>query len=110
MARPLPLQRSGPTIERRDERRVSFPRLRQMRPVTDDPEKPGRATWVRYHDLGPRGISFWSTTPPETDWVLLSIEENEPRQLVAEIRHRTQLGCTREPLYLVGCRVLGTYE
>ncbi|MBS0210796.1 MAG: hypothetical protein JSS27_17785 [Planctomycetes bacterium] len=94
--------------ERRADRRLSYPQPSCLRTLSADPAAPTQATWVRCHDLGPRGISFWASEAPAGEHVLLQIEASETEQLVAEVRHATPVTCSREPMFLIGCQVIGT--
>jgi hypothetical protein len=65
----------------------------------------------RLHDLCNEGFSYWGTEVPRGDRVVLATETSGGYvELLAEVCHISEVTCMSTPLYLVGCRVLGTRD
>ena len=98
----------GLAYDRREYPRSEFAVQQPVAPVPlECPPSELQFRLRRCHDLGVGGFSYWSCELPPTEHVVLATESSDGYvELVADVRHCTEVTCLRAPLYLVGCRVV----
>ncbi len=93
--------------DRRQHSRQPYPQRQWLNacPEADD----GLAAWreVRCHDLSAEGFSFWYSAAPQSSHLVLSLGESGTEvDVLAEVKHTTEVSCLQDHLYLVGCQIL----
>lgn len=108
VALPVSFRYSGP--ERRAEPRASCPSRERLMPRRVNESRPGdEHPWqtLRAHDLSAHGLSFWTSAPPASVRYLWQQADDASTTMLLEVRHCTVLHVLRDPVFLVGCRVVG---
>ncbi|HEX3871024.1 MAG TPA: hypothetical protein VHV77_11340 [Pirellulales bacterium] len=98
---------SSRNVERRAHARHLYG-MQQPIAATENPKTMAPFRQRRCHDLSFAGFSYWTAEPPTGEQVVLAAGANDGYiELVAEVRHATEVSCLRSPVYLVGCEIVG---
>ena len=93
--------------DRRQHARAPYPQRQWLntRPDADDDASAWRE--VRCHDVSAEGFSYWSSIRPHSSHLVLSLGESGSEvDIVAEVKHATEVSCLQDDLFLIGCRIL----
>ncbi len=106
--RPFSVIPQGPTGDRRQRTRRSFPYVQMIAPmIAGEMPEEHRFRPVRCRDISPSGFSYLSPTPPDFQDLMVALGgQSTTTYLAARVMHATIVERDNQVAYIVGCRYL----